>query len=507
MTAGKGKVELIADRFMPRLLRPFWERVQASSVGYRLAHGAFWSFAGTLVSRVLTLLSSIVVARMLGKDAFGELGIVQSTIAMFQAFAGFGLGLTATKHVAEFKIADPERAGRVLALSSAVAIVTGITATLCMYIFSPWLATKTLASPGLANLLRLSSTMLFLGALNGAQTGALAGFEAFKHMSKVNLLSGIATFLFMVVGVVVWGLTGTVCGLILSMVANCLLNYRALIHEAKKFGVPMHYSGCLCEWRGLWKFSLLATMSGLVVTPITWASNAIVVNQPGGYGELGVYNAVLKLKQVPETLLATVMNPILPMLSEQFANKDTAGYGKTLSVAYVMSCLIMVPTSIFAMYFPNLMLLPYGSSYAGYGLLVQWLFLHGIMVGLFSPLSSVLASTNTMWIGFVYNFAYSAFFISFALLFVPKFLGAGLAMSLCFASLIPSVLCVAYIYYNHKSFMGNFSLIKYSTIFISFGLVSIYFREILANQSAHIVGLILTVASFLLLGRRLLKSG
>jgi len=55
----------------------------------------------------------------------GQLGMVQSTAGMFGIFAGFGMGLTANKHVAELKIKDPARAGRIIGLSSLVSWTTG----------------------------------------------------------------------------------------------------------------------------------------------------------------------------------------------------------------------------------------------------------------------------------------------------------------------------------------------------------------------------------------------
>ena len=81
--------------------------------------------AGAVISRGLMLAATVLVARMLGKTVYGELGMIQSTVGMFGVFAGFGLGLTATKHVAEFRQSDPDRAGRIINLSCLVAVFTG----------------------------------------------------------------------------------------------------------------------------------------------------------------------------------------------------------------------------------------------------------------------------------------------------------------------------------------------------------------------------------------------
>src|ERR1035437_5586151 len=98
--------------WLPGYLAPFWTIIASSPIGYRLAHGVFWSFSGTVVARALGLIASIIVARLLGRGAYGELGIIQSTVGMFGLFAGFGMGITATKFVAEYRKTDPEQIGR-----------------------------------------------------------------------------------------------------------------------------------------------------------------------------------------------------------------------------------------------------------------------------------------------------------------------------------------------------------------------------------------------------------
>ena len=90
------------------------------------------------------LVAFMFIARMLGKEAFGEPGIIRSTVGVFGTLAGFGLGLTATKHIAEFRRCNPERAGRLLALSNLLAIATSALMGLALLILAPWLAAETL---------------------------------------------------------------------------------------------------------------------------------------------------------------------------------------------------------------------------------------------------------------------------------------------------------------------------------------------------------------------------
>lgn len=78
--------------------------------------GSFWSIVSSLFPIGLGFLSSIITARLLGKVGFGELGMIRSTIEMFVVYAGFGLGLTATKYVAELRDLNKERAGKMIGM-------------------------------------------------------------------------------------------------------------------------------------------------------------------------------------------------------------------------------------------------------------------------------------------------------------------------------------------------------------------------------------------------------
>ncbi len=97
----------------------------ADSLRGRFARGAVWSLLGALMAQGATLAASVITARLLGREQFGEYGMIQSTVGMLGIFAGLGLGMTATKFVAELRTRDPQRAGRIIALGTAAAVISG----------------------------------------------------------------------------------------------------------------------------------------------------------------------------------------------------------------------------------------------------------------------------------------------------------------------------------------------------------------------------------------------
>ena len=138
--------------------------------------------------------------------------------------AGLGLGVTATKYVAELRTRDPARAGRIIALGCAVAIAAGGLLALGLVAYAPLLAAKTLNAPALAGELRIASVVLFFNAINGAQTGALSGFEAFRSIARINLARGLVTFPITVGFVLLWRLPGAVWALAVAAAVTCLLS-------------------------------------------------------------------------------------------------------------------------------------------------------------------------------------------------------------------------------------------------------------------------------------------
>jgi len=383
----KGTIEAV----LPSYFKPLIARIEASPLGYRLAKGMFWSLAGAVTARGLGLIASILVARMLGKSEFGELGIIQSTVGMFGTFAGFGLGMTATKFIAQYRTTNPGKAGRIRALSDLFAWATSGVTSIALFFMAPWLAEHTLAAPQLTGLLQIGSFLLFLTAVNGAQIGALSGFEAFKTVAKISLLSGLANFPLMVGGAYIAGLTGAVWGMVIATGINWLLNHIAIRKECEKAGVPHTYEGCWVEKDVLWKFALPAVISGTFFAPTEWVLNAMLVNQPGGYGQMGLFNAAKQWHVLILYLPSAISNMTLPILSNLLGENKRKEYNKMLLINSIslssIALVIAIPVSIFSKFIMSI----YGKDFSE-----GWLVL--ILIAIYSVLwASHIVIGQAMW--------------------------------------------------------------------------------------------------------------
>jgi O-antigen/teichoic acid export membrane protein len=421
----------------PSRIHPFFRRIEASDVGSRLAKGVFWSMVGAIISRGLMLCATVLVARTLGKTGYGELGMIQSTVGMFGVFAGFGLGLTATKHVAEFRQIDPERAGRIIGISGIFAMGTGSLMALGVLIFAPWLAEHTINAPHLAEGLRIGAIILFIDALNGAQTGALSGFEAFKTIASVNLFIGLISFPILVCGVYFGGLTGAIWALAINRCFNWLLNHIALRKEARRYSVPFSIHNCSREWPVLWRFSLPAALSGALVGPVNWACGALLVNQLNGYAEMGIFNAANQWRVAILFIPGMLGQVILPLLSNLNGESARQQYRKVLILNIWLNLgialAVVLPLTLCAYYIMS----AYGPDFAQGAGVLRVLSFSAVLIAVNDVVGQAITSKGKMWAGFTFNFLWGISLLVIATIFLHSGYGA---LGLAYATFIAYVL-------------------------------------------------------------------
>jgi O-antigen/teichoic acid export membrane protein len=411
------------------------------------------------------LIASVFVARILGKTGFGELGMVQSTVGMFGVFAGFGLGLTATKHVAEFRRSDPARAGRIIALSNLVAAGTGGLMALCLFVFAPWLATHTINAPHLAGVLRIGALILYFSALNGAQTGALSGFEAFRAIAHVNLFAGVISFPLVVAGAWWGGLTGAVWALAASLGFNWLVNALALRKVASHFGVPVTFRDCRRELSILWSFSLPVVLAGAVVSPIVWVCSAVLVNQPDGYGEMGILNASNQWGFLLMFVPSMVLQTMLPVLSESNSKSDTRQtFGATLDVTQSLILGSVIPIGTTLMFLSGPIMGVYGTEFDSEPTALIGAIAATLTASIGAAAGPALQAKGRVWIGVTFNLTYGAILFGIVQLMVGRF-GAS---SITFGSAISySILTVwAFAYLRNDLPAGMFKRVLLSLVFV-----------------------------------------
>lgn len=410
-------------------------RIENSPLLTRLLQAAAWSLVGVAASRAATIVASIVAARWLDRESFGALGIIQSTLGMFQVVANLGLGLTATKFVAELREKDPARAGRIVGMSQLAALVLGAMTALALVLAARPLAEWALAQPSLASVLALSAPLILFGSIAGTQLGILAGFAAFRRLAAVLAVSALGTIVFVVTGVVAFGLSGAIGGLIAALVVQTLAGWIAVRREARSQGVHIDHAGGLREIGVVGRFSLPAALASLVATPAIWASQAILVRHTGGLADMAVLNAANQWFNVMSVLPLILAQPSVSIFAERLASGDRAGAGRLILGVIKVSAVAAGALALICSAGSRLIMGFYGSDYVSHASVLVVSVLAGFLFVVQSPVGNLIAASGRMWLGLAMNVAWGAALLGAA--FVLSGYGAlGIAAARAIAYLI-----------------------------------------------------------------------
>lgn len=369
----------------------------------------------------MAFVMSVVVVRLLGSDAFGRFGIISGTITTFSVVGTLGMGVAATKLVAQSRGKDPAGAGRALAAAIATALLTGGVVALALVLAAPWLAADLLGDPTLTTALRLGAIALFFVTWSSAQAGGLAGLEAFADTARVSMLGGLIIFVSSILGIEAWGLLGAVAAIPVGNAAQCLIQEvvlrRALARAQVPYLSPARAGVRLDEARAVLAVGVPAMLSVAIFVPANWLGSVLLVRH-GGYREMAVFaiaeqwfNLVLMLPVVLGTVLLPVMTNVFAVSD---AHASRALLRRTFAANLALSGLPLLAVAPFAF----LILRLYGPSYPPSWPVFMLMVTAGSLLSMLTPIGQALTATGRLWLGSAMNVGWSASYLTLAYVLV-----------------------------------------------------------------------------------------
>jgi len=422
-------------------------------LSHRLGKGTSWSALGSILSRGCIILAYIFVARLIGKSEFGQVGIIQSTILMLTSFAGFGSGMMATKFVSQYCRQYPQKAGSIIFLAELVTFFLSLILSALFFGFSGIIASKALAAPQLAPLLKVSALLLFFNTLSGTQLGILTGFEAFKKIAHINLIIGAGSVFLLPLGALSLGIKGVIWAMIIVSLMNWLLNLYTLQKIYIINNIHRTFTFSKSDLKLLWTFNFPSFLSSLAFTSASWICNAMLVNATG-YGEMGIINACNNWYNVILFFPTIISGIILPIMSERFGSNEHTQTRKIVFFSIKINAIIILPFVIILTLFSPFFMSLFGESFRSSWLPLILTVLTGLLFAIQLPIGQLIATRNKMWLGFYMNFGWAVFFIGFNYLFIDY--GAnGLVIARLIAYCIHSIWTFGWFFYIAKKMSVN----------------------------------------------------
>lgn len=269
----------------------------------------------TLIHMCTALISTKVVASIIGPAGIAMLGQLNNINTMLQGVAGGGIRSGVTKFIAEHKEDNTKVKSYISNALIISSIFTFIISIVCI-IGNKFLSNKIMLSPDYGYVFVVLGFTIFLFTLNSLLISILNGFKEFKKYVLVNISSSLFSLIFSVTLCIVWGLEGAM----ISAVTFQSVVLFVTIYQCRK-----------CSWfkfdnfLGRYDKSIvkqylqytLMTLVTLSIVPVTQMILRGYVISEISITEAGWWDGMNKISHMYLTVITTSLSVyILPRMSE-----------------------------------------------------------------------------------------------------------------------------------------------------------------------------------------------
>ncbi|TDX42938.1 O-antigen/teichoic acid export membrane protein [Halanaerobium congolense] len=349
--------------------------------------GGIWNSLSSVSLTGLNFIITAILARLLSPNAFGVMGMIQTTIALINMMNQFGL----SPAIIQGENLNQRRLSSLFWFNMFV----GITMTGIVF-FSADLVALFFNQNSLAPLLRLISIVFTVVSFSFIQQSLLRKEMKFKELFNINIIStisyGIITIILAVNG---FGVKSLVLGYISKNIVNTILiilfnrwvpSFRFDFKEIKdllNFGVYVFGSSILNYFNRNLDYLLIGRFLG---------SEA-----------LGYYTLAYKMMLIPvQKIGGVISNTFLPAFSQIKHNQKSIKkyYLKVLQLISLLTFPMMGGLFIVA---PEFILSIYGENWIPVIILIQILSITGALQSLGTTLGTILLSQGRSDISFKWN--------------------------------------------------------------------------------------------------------
>lgn len=391
---------------------------ELTKVAQDSARGGFFLASGTAIATVILAIASILIARFLGPELYGQYSLAFVAPQIFYLVTDLGINQGITKFAAELRSkGEINRIPRIIKHGLILRIIIGIAIFLVNFVFAELIAALFFQRPELAFYVRLASIFIPFQVVFTTVTSAFVGLDKTEYQAiATNVQAIVKTVLSIALILAGFSLTGAIVGHVSSYafaaLAAALLLWVAL-HKMKlsgrigsfktnlgvlyRYGIPVYFAVLLAGFLPLFKNVVLAFFTTDV--------------------DIGNYRAAVNFGQLLVVLAGPIATVLLPAFSKLNATTNQT-IRDFFQIANKYTTMIIIPVTFLIILFSSeIVRMIYGETYEFASLFLSTYLLVYFFVGLgYMTLPSLfngLGDTKTaMKIGVV-------IFVSLALLAVP----------------------------------------------------------------------------------------
>lgn len=297
-----------------------------------------------ILSILIGIASTKIVAILLGPVGVGISAIYQSTIDIIRSCTGFGIEFSAVRDVAESSASnDQEKISKTVLVLRRWALFTGSLGMLIALVFCKPLSVYSFGDDSYAWGIALLSVAILISSVAGAQGALLQGMRQVSSLAQSRIYGALIGFLISIPIYFFYGNKGIVPALLLNAFAAFGLSwFFARKIPIQKVGLSLHET--VSGGMNMVKLGFFSVITGLFMSATMYIVR-IYIAKKGGLDMVGTFMAAWKISSIYLTAVLSAMgSDYFPRLSA--VNEDNEAVSRLVNEQTEMALLIAGPIII-----------------------------------------------------------------------------------------------------------------------------------------------------------------
>jgi len=421
----------------------------------KLVQGGKYIGTAMIVTHLLSFISSIMMARLLGPENLGVLTILRDIGGIIIPLIMCGIPIAMTKFIAEYNVNDQEKMEKTFSTGFTLLLILSFVGSIIYYFASDFVAVNIYHKPILGTLMKINASYIMLTVLVNFVISALQGFQKIKQMAMISIINSAVSLPILYFFIIYMGLIGAVIAGAIGVTINLLITLRffmPVMHEKRlHFNLNIDKESTIT----LLKYSLPLLLSVIILRP----ARLYGLSYLGifcSYTEVGYFRVANSLYNLTLFIPAAIATPLFPIISE--LQSDIRKRANMISRIIRLQLLAMLPVIVgLGPISKYVLFILFGSKYMGADIITYIMLNVALLSSVFSTLGVLLQGTGRTKHILLIDIANASMFIIGSAYLIDLFGVNGLGLLLLAISII---LLVPYMLYLIKNSDIEFNLIK-----------------------------------------------
>jgi O-antigen/teichoic acid export membrane protein len=279
--------------------------------------GSAYILVSSILAQIFTMVTGIFVARWLGPENLGLVGIAATYTAAFALIASLAIPNALMKYIAQYKVEDKNAMEDVFNTSFTYLFISSAICCIIYFVSSFWISENFYKDSTLGSIMQLSAIGLLFIPLS-TWNSTLQAFQRNDVISKRKIIFAIVGLPITLALVYFFSVYGMVLSGIVISFANNLAFYKTVRKISVENGIHWRLKLDKSALLKLWKFSWPITISSLLFMLVSWfPTNYLGITQ--GFMEVGLWRVVYGIYVIMMFIPNAISMPFIPLVSEMHA--------------------------------------------------------------------------------------------------------------------------------------------------------------------------------------------